>query len=146
MRSDELLGGVAIAVIVADRVATKKAAKAEGITYKEMKLRQKAANARYKAGNTNNERRRRKWEARAAGYDEQLAHFAKTREQKQKDSREEVAGCVNNQTSKHYCVHCGTKMVEGANFCGGCGTKVEYHGNRTSAISDEIPAVHASAE
>ena len=80
----EVLIGVYVVKKVADKHQTKKDARAEGITYTEMKLRKMAAEARYKKDTARTERGQRKWEARAAKYDEELAYFDKTREQKQR--------------------------------------------------------------
>jgi hypothetical protein len=87
----EVLLGLYIVNKVADKHQTKEAARAEGITYEEMKLRKMAAKARYKKDTARTERGQRKWGARVAKYDEELAHFAKTREQKQHNKEVEEA-------------------------------------------------------
>ena len=61
---------------------TKRAAKAEGITYREMKLQQKRAKAAYKYKLAKKERGQRKWKARVEECDKQLARFQATRDER----------------------------------------------------------------
>ena len=79
MRDDEILGlgliGGAAAFHLHKKNETKKAAEAEGITYEEMKLRQKAAHNHEKATTAKTARGRRKAEAKAVAYEEQLARL-----------------------------------------------------------------------
>ena len=83
MRDDEILGlgliGGAVAYHMHKKNETKKAAEAEGITYDEMKLRQKAAHNHEKATTAKTARGRRKAEAKAVACEEQLAKFEETR-------------------------------------------------------------------
>ena len=75
------------------------------------------------------ERKQKKWTARANACDEQLARFEDTR-------RKAAANRPNgNQTNNEnqgsnqmnvqcFCRQCGAAKVEGAVFCGKCGTKI----------------------
>ena len=78
----DVMLGLFVAKKIADRHETQKAAKAEGITFEEMKLREKAARYRAKASRPYmmfEERKQKKWNARANACDEQLARFEETR-------------------------------------------------------------------
>ncbi|KAL9179905.1 hypothetical protein ACHAXT_007875 [Thalassiosira profunda] len=120
IRGDELLGAALIGLLIAKHIETKKAAKAEGITYKEMKLRQKRARAAYKCKMAKKERRQRKWKARVEQYDEQLARFQATRDQQARAEATTEGAC---RRAGEYCTQCGTSKVDGAKFCGACGAK-----------------------
>ena len=83
MRSDhsqyQVAGDIFLALFIAkkihDRNQTKLAAEAEGITYKEMRLRQKAAKYRARANGTTRAWRKRRNEAKAKKCDEKLVIF-----------------------------------------------------------------------
>ena len=83
MRSDQVAGDIFLALFIAkkihDRNQTKLAAEAEGITYKEMRLRQKAAKYRARANGTTRAWRKRRNEAKAKKCDEKLVIFEATR-------------------------------------------------------------------
>ena len=86
MRADEILGLVLIGGAVANHThnknETKKAAEAEGITYEEKKLQQKAAHNHAKAITAKTARGRRMAEAKALKCDEKLAKFEQARKMK----------------------------------------------------------------
>jgi len=126
---DVMLAGF-IAKKIADRHETKKAARAEGITYEEMRLREQAARYRYKASKPYRmfeERKQKKWTARANACDEQLARFEETRRKaaaNQPNNNENRATNYHQNTNQCFCQKCGAAKVEGAVFCGKCGTKI----------------------
>ena len=125
----DVMLGLFVAKKIADRHETQKAARAEGITFEEMRLREQAARYRAKASRPYmmfEERKQKKWTARANACDEQLARFEETR-------RKAAANQPNNQTNNEnqgsnqnacFCRQCGAAKVEGAVFCGKCGTKI----------------------
>ena len=127
----DVMLGLFVAKKIADRHETQKAAKAEGITFEEMRLRERAARYRAKASRPYmmfEERKQKKWTARANACDEQLARFEETR-------RKAAATRPNNQTNNNenlgsnkntqcFCRQCGAAKIEGAVFCGKCGTKI----------------------
>ena len=78
----DVMLGLFVAKKIADRHETQKAARAEGITFEEMRLREQAARYRAKASRPYmmfEERKQKKWTARANACDEQLARFEETR-------------------------------------------------------------------
>ena len=108
IRGDELLGAALIGLLIAKHIETKKAAKAEGITYREMKLRQKRARAAYKCKMAKKERRQRKWKARVEQYDEQLARFQATRDQQARAEATTEGAC---RRAGERCTQCGAKRT-----------------------------------
>ena len=127
----DVMLGLFVAKKIADRHETQKAARAEGITFEEMKLREQAARYRAKASRPYmmfEERKQKKWAARANACDEQLDRFEETR-RKAAANHPNQTNNENQATNYHqntqcYCRQCGAAKVEGANFCGKCGTKV----------------------
>lgn len=140
----DVMLGMFVAKKVADRYETKQAAKAEGITYEEMKLREKAALYRSRATRPYmmfEERKQKKWTARANACDEQLARFEETRRkaaanQPNKTNNENQG---TNQNTQCFCRQCGAAKVEGAVFCGTCGTKIVPEANVMSMVSPTNP-------
>ena len=127
----DVMLGLFVAKKIADRHETQKAAKAEGITFEEMKLREKAARYRAKASRPYmmfEERKQKKWNARANACDEQLARFEETRRiaaANQPNNRTNNESLGSNKNTQCFCRQCGAAKVEGALFCGKCGTKIE---------------------
>ena len=138
----DVMLGLFVAKKIADRHETQKAAKAEGITFEEMKLREQAARYRAKASRPYmmfEERKQKKWTARANACDEQLARFEETR-------RKAAANQPNNRTNNEnqgsnqnacFCRQCGAAKVEGAKFCGKCGQP--YHVPEANVMSIVSP-------
>ena len=124
---DVMLAGF-IAKKIADRHETKKAARAEGITFEEMRLRERASTYRYRASKPYRmfeERRQKKWTAKANACDEQLARFEETRRNAAANQPYNNENQGSNQnTNQCFCRQCGAAKVEGAVFCGKCGTKI----------------------
>lgn len=126
----DVMLGLFVAKKIADRHETQKAARAEGITFEEMRLREQAARYRAKASRPYmmfEERKQKKWTARANACDEQLARFEETRRkaaatQPKNQINNENQG--SNQNTQCFCRQCGAAKVEGAVFCGKCGTKI----------------------
>jgi len=137
MDNGEIVGDVMLGLFVAEKVAdryeTQKAAQAEGITFEEMRLREQAAYYRSRASRPYmmfQERKQKKWTARANACDEQLARFEETRRKaaanqpNYNQTNNENQATNYHQNTQCYCRQCGAAKVEGANFCGKCGTKV----------------------
>eukprot|EP01083_Nonionella_stella_P101097 286162_1 len=124
----DVMLGMFVAKKIADRHETKHAAKAEGITYEEMKLREKAALYRSRASRPYmlfEERKQKKWTARANACDEQLARFEETR-------RKAAANQPNNgnQTNNE---NQGTNYQNNTQFCQQCGA-VSSKGRRSQFL------------
>ena len=129
----DVMLGLFVAKKIADRHETQKAARAEGITFEEMRLREQAARYRAKASRPYmmfQERKQKKWAARANACDEQLARFEETR---RKAAATQPSGNQTNnenqatnyhQNTQCFCRQCGAAKVEGAVFCGKYGTKI----------------------
>ena len=127
----DVMLGLFVAKKIADRHETQKAARAEGITFEEMRLREQAARYRAKASRPYmmfQERKQKKWAARPNACDEQLARFEETRRKaaaNQPNNNENQATNYHQTTNQCFCRQCGAAKVEGAVFCGKCGTKIE---------------------
>ena len=124
----DVMLGLFVAKKIADRHETQKAARAEGITFEEMRLREQAARYRAKASRPYmmfEERKQKKWTARANACDEQLARFEETR-RKAAANHPNQTNNENQATNQNacFCRQCGAAKVEGAVFCGKCGTKI----------------------
>jgi ribosomal protein L40E len=135
---DEVIIGLAtgIAIAAARAAATNQAAEAEGITFEEMQLREKAARCRSRANTKWTARGRRNAAARAAACDEQLARFEETRRKKMMmnqadDNLPPSMRC--NSVEYRFCNHCGAQNGVKANFCNECGTQQWHQGNYTTA-------------
>jgi len=131
MDNGEIVGDVMLGLFVAEKVAdryeTKKAAQAEGITFEEMRLREQAAYYRSRASRPYmmfQERKQKKWTARANACDEQLARFEETRRKAAANQPNNNENQATNQNTQCFCRQCGVAKVEGAKFCGKCGTKI----------------------
>ena len=133
---------------VADRYETKKAAQAEGITFEEMRLREQAAYYRSRASRPYmlfQERKQKKWAAKANACDEQLARFEETRRKaaanqpngNQTNNAENQGSNYHQNTNQCFCRQCGAAIVEGANFCGKCGAKIT-----SSSQQPYVPEAH----
>lgn len=126
----DVMLGLFVAKKIADRHETQKAARAEGITFEEMRLREQAARYRAKASRPYmmfEERKQKKWTAKANACDEQLARFEETRRKaaaNQPNNNENQATNYHQTTNQCFCRQCGAAKVEGAKFCGKCGTKI----------------------
>ena len=127
----DLMLGMFVAKKIHDRYETKQAAKSEGISYEEMRLRENAARYRSKAATSRWPRRQQKYEARATACDEQLARFEETRRKATNQQR------ANQNT--HYCEQCGAARIEGARFCGECGTKVTSQQKQPYSSNVTVP-------
>lgn len=130
MRSDQVAGDIFLAFFIAkkihDRNQTKLAAEAEGITYKEMRLRQKAAKYRARANGTTRAWRKRRNEAKAKKCDEKLVIFEATRregDETETNTKTTSSNDTNDINTNAQC-YCSGVGVEGARFCGKCGTKI----------------------
>jgi len=124
----DVMLGLFVAKKIADRHETQKAARAEGITFEEMRLREQAARYRAKASRPYmmfEERKQKKWTARANACDEQLARFEETR-RKAAANHPNQTNNENQATNQNacFCRQCGAAKIEGAKFCGKCGTKI----------------------
>ena len=128
MRSDQVAGDIFLAFFIAkkihDRNQTKQAAEAEGITYKEMRLRQKAAKYRARANGTTWALRKRRNEAKAKKCDEKLVIFEATRRDGDETETNTTTTSSNDINTNAQCYCSGATRVEGARFCGKCGTKI----------------------
>lgn len=141
MGNEDITGDIMLGLWAAkgvfDCYQTNEAAKSEGITYEEMRLREKAARYRARANGTTWQWRKRRNEARANSCDEQLARFETTRNKKEDgalNNNTTTYDVVNNTSGQGYCNQCGAAGVEGARFCGTCGTKIHH----ISCEKDEV--------
>ena len=125
--------GMFVAKKIHDLYETKQAAKSEGISYEEMRLRENAARYISKAATSRWPRRQQKYAARATACDEQLARFEDTRRKATNQQR------ANQNT--HYCEQCGAARIEGARFCGECGTKVASQQKQPYSSNATVPVV-----
>ena len=152
MRSDQVAGDIFLALFVAkkihDRNQTKQAAEAEGITYKEMRLRQKAAKYRARANGTTRAWRKRRNEAKAKKCDEKLVIFEATRRDCEEETNTTTTSSNDTNdinTNAHcYCNQCGATRVESARFCGKCGTKIGISINTAKDDMQTTVAVKSS--
>ena len=122
---EEILGLLTWGAVAAGRaVVTHQAAKAEGITFEEMRLREKGAYHRSRAKTRWTARGRRIEAARAAACDEQINRFEETRRKKmnQAEGNPQVASAQSNNVNLRYCTQCGVQNCMDAKFCNGCGT------------------------
>jgi hypothetical protein len=122
---EEILGLLTWGAVAAGRaVVTHQAAKSEGISFEEMRLRERAARNRSRATSCWTARGRRNAAARAAACDEQINRFEETRRKKMNQAEEnpQVALTQGNNVNIRYCTHCGVQNCMDAKFCKGCGT------------------------
>ena len=138
----ELLGLATYAAIAAARAAaTNQAAKAEGITYEEMRLRENAA--RYRAGSNSRwtARGRCKAAARAAACDEQLARFEETRikQMSQAGDNSRPLTTQSNNDQLRFCIQCGAQNGVQSKFCNECGTQCQEGRYATATVSAYNP-------
>jgi len=136
--------GLAVAGAAAHAHATKQAAKKEGISYREMELRQQAAQHRADAAGSCFQCSKEHYLAQAAGCDEQLAQFEATRKKKAQEEEEEMDRKAHKKATNNgggggddesFCSLCGEPMVKGLNFCGSCGAKIgNYDMGRASVM------------
>ena len=136
----DLMLGMFVAKKIHDRYETKQAAKSEGISYEEMRLRENAARYRSKAAASRWPRRQQKYAARASACDEQLARFEETRRIATTANQESNQNQGVNQNT-HYCEQCGAARIEGARFCGECGTKVTVTSQQKQLYSSNNAAL-----
>ena len=129
----DLMLGMFVAKKIHDRYETKQAAKSEGISYEEMRLRENAARYRSKAATSRWPRRQQKYAARATACDEQLARF--------EDTRRKAANQQRANQNTRYCEQCGAARIEGARFCGECGTKVASQQKQPYSSNATVPVV-----
>ena len=140
----DLMLGMFVAKKIHDRYETKQAAKSEGISYEEMRLSENAARYRSKAAASRWPRRQQKYAARASACDEQLARFEETRRKANTSNQERNQNQGVNQGT-HYCRQCGAARMEGARFCGECGTKVTSQQKQPCSSNTTVPLVKGSA-
>lgn len=144
MKESDYIGlAIGAAHAAARAAATNQAAKAEGITFEEMRLREKAARYRSGAISRWTARGRRNAAARAAACDEQLARFEETRRGKMNEAGDgtPLLPTVSSYAEEcHFCNKCGVQNGEKDNFCHECGTQFFHHGNYpTARISNWSP-------
>ena len=122
---EEILGLLTWGAVAAGRAAvTYQAAESQGITFEEMRLREKGAYHRSRAKTRWTARGRRIEAARAAACDEQINRFEETRRKKmnQAEGNPQVASTQGNNVNLRYCTQCGVQNCMDAKFCNGCGT------------------------
>jgi len=126
------------AIAAARAAATHQAAKAEGITFEEMRLRENAARYRSRANTRWTARGRRNAAARAAACDEQINRFEETRRKKmnQAEGNPQAASTQSNNNIR-YCTHCGVQNCMDAKFCNGCGTPFNQGNYITTTTTPE---------
>ena len=105
-------------------VVTHQAAKSEGISFEEMRLRERAARHRSRAKTRWTARGRRNAAARAEACDELINRFEETRRKKMNQAEEnpQAAPTQNSNANIRYCTQCGVQNCMDAKFCNGCGT------------------------
>jgi ribosomal protein L40E len=143
MGEEAIIGfATGIAIAAARAAAINQAAAAEGITYEEMRLRDKAARCRSRANTKWTARGRRNAAARAAACDEQLARFEETRRKKMMMNQGEdnmSPPMKPNSVEYLFCNQCGAQNGVKAKFCNECGTQCHQGDYDTARMSAYNP-------